>query len=90
MNQTDRQKLSLLSTMNDIAECVAAKEPLPPQNYADFKEALKIFAVPEENRMVALATALAAGDTSVGDEFCRFFERFYDAQVSAISARTPP
>jgi FkbM family methyltransferase len=89
MIDTNKQKLGLLCSINEMLELYAAGGKIESESWDDVCAALLSLGLPKENVMLSLAESVKINgegeDNNDFTELHKYFARFYDAQVSAIA-----
>jgi|WetSurMetagenome_2_1015567.scaffolds.fasta_scaffold07069_5 FkbM family methyltransferase len=86
MNNNGKQQLTLMNTMNEVVEFIKQNDMAEEYVYDRLKEALLSFGLNGKNRMIELLGTLQT-DRSQLFEFICLFEKWFDANIIALSNR---
>lgn len=86
MNNNGKQQLELMNTMNEVVEFIKQNDAAEEFAYDRLKEALLLFGLSEKNRMIELLGNLKTNRSQL-DEFIVLFEKWFDANIIALSNR---
>jgi FkbM family methyltransferase len=86
MNNNGKQQLELMNTMNEVVEFIKQNDAAEEFAYDRLKEALLLSGLSEKNRMIELLGNLKTNRSQL-DEFIVLFEKWFDANIIALSNR---
>ena len=86
MNQNDKQKLTLLNTINEVVEFIKQNHEAETSVFDRLKEAFLSLELSEKNKMIELLETLKINRSQL-DEFIILFDKWFDLNVIALANR---
>jgi FkbM family methyltransferase len=86
MNQNDKQKLTLLNTINEVVEFIKQNHEAETHVFDRLKEAFLSLELKENNQMIELLETLKTNQSQL-DEFIILFDKWFDLNVIALANR---
>ena len=86
MDNTGKQILALINTVNEVVEYIKHNERVEEDIFNRLADTFELTGLSRKNHMFMLLQALKT-NRSVLDEFCKYFDKWLDVKVIALSNR---